>query len=66
MILGGNQFPADPAAVLALAESTHLTAYDLEYVELAHRLNVPLVTFDKQVLRKMPGVAVHPRDFVSA
>jgi predicted nucleic acid-binding protein len=51
---------------LARAASTDHPAYDTLFVELAHRLNRPLATFDESVLRLFPDVAKRPRDLVSA
>jgi predicted nucleic acid-binding protein len=42
------------------------SAYDLEFVALAQSLDVPFVTFDRQVLAAFPAVALHPQDFVAS
>jgi predicted nucleic acid-binding protein len=44
--------------VLALAEHSGCSAYDCEYVVLARQLGLSLVTDDRQLLRRFPGVAV--------
>jgi len=49
--LGLEQAPVDPAAVLQLAETTGLTAYDAAYVWLAGALGVELVSLDARVQR---------------
>lgn len=41
--------PADPAAVLALALETGLTAYDASYLWLARELKADLVTLDTKL-----------------
>jgi predicted nucleic acid-binding protein len=44
----------DQPRVVRLALDTGLTAYDASYLQVAQRLNLPLVTFDEQ-LRKACG-----------
>ena len=51
------------AVILALTAGSGLSAYDAEYVVLADRLGVRLVTTDAAVLREAPKVAVSPEDF---
>lgn len=45
-------------AILELAQASGCTTYDCEYVALALKLGVPLVTMDKQVLKAFPRFAV--------
>ena len=52
-------------SVLVLAERSGCTAYDCEFVALAERLGVRLVTSDRQVLREFPGVAVSLETFAT-
>lgn len=42
-----------------------VAVYDTLFVELADREKVPLVTFDRKLLRAFPGVAKQPREFAS-
>lgn len=58
-----NEWETGAEAILELAASSRLTAYDLEYVALARRVAVPLATFDRQILNEFPGVAVAPAEF---
>ena len=62
----GREHSTNTGRVLALSEGNRITAYDLEFVSLANRLAVPLVTFDKEVLAAFPNVAVHPAQFIAA
>jgi predicted nucleic acid-binding protein len=49
--------------VLSLCHSTRLTAYDCEFVALAHSLDMILVTSGGAVLKAFPGLAVSPEEF---
>jgi predicted nucleic acid-binding protein len=51
--------------VLELVSTSRCTSYDCEYVALAKEMNLALITFDKEVVREFPGVAVFPQDFVN-
>lgn len=53
-----------PAEILRLAAASGCTAYDCEYVALARRLEIPLVTADRQVLQGFPGTALSPSGFL--
>jgi predicted nucleic acid-binding protein len=48
---------------LTRAVETNLAVYDTLFVELAARQGVPLITFDKRLLRAAPTVARRPADF---
>ena len=50
--------------VLELTAMTNLSAYDAEFVVLAKQLGANLVTFDKKILKEMPGLAVEPEWFI--
>lgn len=54
----------DPAAVFELVRRHHLSAYDAQYAALALELGVPLVTQDKELLRKLPRTAVSMKGFL--
>ena len=51
---------------LRLATTHSVSVYDAEYVVLAQAQHVPLVTEDKELLRKFPATAVSMSDFVSS
>ena len=51
--------------VLKLADLSGCTAYDCEFVSVAERLQVPLVTNDKQVLAAFPSIATSMLDFLA-
>jgi len=51
--------------VLELMASSKCTSYDCEYVALAKEMNITLITFDKEVVRDFPQIAVFPQDFIN-
>ncbi|MDY6982351.1 MAG: type II toxin-antitoxin system VapC family toxin [Pseudomonadota bacterium] len=53
-LLAGNEYEADSALVLDLAATSGCTAYDCEFVALSQRLDVPLVTLDRALLKAFP------------
>lgn len=52
-LAGGTHAP-NAERVIGLAASSGCTAYDCEYVELAQRLGVPLLTADKKLVAAFP------------
>jgi len=57
-LLSDSTFQVDSAAVLALVRDSDCSACDCEFVALAMKLGVALVTEDKKLLRAFPAVAV--------
>lgn len=57
-VMRDHEFSVDSHSVLELAEQSHCSAYDCEYVALAKQLGVKLVTMDRDMLRAFPDVAV--------
>lgn len=60
-----REFDVASARVLELAEASGCTAYDCEFVSVAERLNVPLVTSDNKILAAFPSIAVSMADFTA-
>lgn len=60
-LVDGRTLDVHTDEVLPLASAPGLSAYDAEYVVLARRFGVQLLTTDGPVLQAF--VAVHPRDF---
>jgi predicted nucleic acid-binding protein len=58
--------PVEPDfdGVIELVGQSRCSAYDLQFVQVARELGVPLVTNDGQVLREFPGVARSPAEFL--
>ncbi len=61
----GRDFEVDSLEVLTLVERSTCSAYDCEFVALAQDLHVPLLTFDKKILRQFPNTAVSPHQFLA-
>jgi predicted nucleic acid-binding protein len=51
-------------AALALSLSSGVSPYDTLFVAMAQSHDLPLATFDKQVLKAFPDVALRPKDIV--
>ena len=58
-----REFAVPSEDVLELTSSHPISAYDAEFVALARRLSVPLITLDKPVRKLFPTVAIDPEDF---
>lgn len=62
-LMDANEFEVNSTQVMSLVLDSSCSAYDCEFVALADDLNVPLVTFDKKILREFPNIAIHPKEF---
>lgn len=47
-------------SALEVAALTKHPAYDALFIVLAEKLNCPLITWDKKLLQKFPGIALKP------
>lgn len=56
-LMAGGEFVVDSSAVLDLVARSTCSAYDCEFVALAHGLGVPLITTDRKIVREFPRVA---------
>lgn len=63
VLMQGREFEVESARVLELAESSKCSAYDCEYVTLAERLGVKLVTSDRKVLKAFSWIAIDMASF---
>ncbi|WP_420629700.1 type II toxin-antitoxin system VapC family toxin [Candidatus Leptofilum sp.] len=64
-ILKHKVYEVDSDWILRLVNKSSCSAYDCEFVSLAQRFGVLLVTADKQILRNFPETAVSPQQFVN-
>jgi predicted nucleic acid-binding protein len=55
-LLAGNEYDVDSFDVLELSRASGCTAYDCEFVALAKRLKVKLVTGDAKLRKAFPEV----------
>lgn len=53
-LLAGSEFEVDSKAVLELVRDSDCSAYDCEFIALANKLQVKLVTMDAKLLRAFP------------
>ncbi|RYU56787.1 PIN domain-containing protein [Methylolobus aquaticus] len=58
MLLADREYSIGSLEVLRLVEASECSAYGCEFVALAKRLGIALVTADRKVLQNFPGVAV--------
>ncbi len=63
-LVGAHEYTLGGERVLQLVAASPCSAYDCEYVALAEELQVRLVTWDQEVLRYFPQIAISPKDFV--
>jgi predicted nucleic acid-binding protein len=63
-LLGESEVAVDGESVLETAIRYSITAYDAQFVTLAESLGVPLVTFDRKLVKSCPGVAVSYAGFL--
>ncbi|MCD6570962.1 MAG: type II toxin-antitoxin system VapC family toxin, partial [Deltaproteobacteria bacterium] len=59
-----NEFSVSTPHILALVNESKCSAYDCEFVTLAHQLNTKLITQDKRILSEFPSVALNIDDFI--
>jgi predicted nucleic acid-binding protein len=62
--LGQKEFTVSTSAILQLVSRSHCSAYDCEFIALAHEESVQLVTTDRQILREFPEIAISLEKFV--
>lgn len=61
-----NEIHPDGDEVLDMAAERKLSAYDAQFAVTAANLQVPLVTFDGDLLKACPDLAIAPDQFAAA
>lgn len=64
--LADSEYNVNSMDVLTLAKETGCSAYDSEFVSLAKSLNLKLITGDKKLVQKFPGIAMTAGDYLRA
>lgn len=57
-LMAGGEYELDSTSVLELVRDSDCSAYDCEFIALAERLDVKLVTMDKKLLKEFPNRTV--------
>ena len=63
-MLDRKEFTVSTSAVLQLVSRSKCSAYDCEFVALAHANGVRLLTVDRQILHEFPEVAISLKRFL--
>ena len=63
-MLDRKEFTVSTSAALQLVSRSKCSAYDCEFVALAHANGVRLLTVDRQILHEFPEVAISLKRFV--
>lgn len=63
-VLHRREFTVSTSAVLQLVSRSKCSAYDCEFVAVAHANGVRLLTVDRQILREFPDVAISLEKFM--
>jgi predicted nucleic acid-binding protein len=63
-VLDRREFTVSTSAVLQLVSRSKCSAYDCEFVAVAHANGVRLLTVDRQILREFPEVAISLEKFM--
>lgn len=61
--LKGRELTVESHEALRLAVDSGCSAYDCEFVALARRLAVPLVTNDREVVKAFPAIAISLEEY---
>ncbi len=64
-LMEASAFEVNSTQVLELVHKSSCSSYDCEFVTLADDLRLKLVSFDKQVCREFPEIAIHPKKFIN-
>lgn len=62
-LMQNKEFELDSASILQMIDKSALSSYDSEYVVLAEKLGINLITNDKKILRLFPSLAISLKSF---
>jgi predicted nucleic acid-binding protein len=65
LVVAHNEFTVSSIDVLTLVDKSNCSAYDCEFVALAHTLETKLITQDKKILREFQETALSVSDFLA-
>lgn len=65
-LMDGYEQSASPAKIFETIKKSNCSAYDCEFVALAQELDIPLLTYDKQIIREFPSTALKPEDYLAS
>lgn len=51
--------------VMDLIAGSTCSSYDCEFVALAKSMETKLITYDKQIIKEFPGLAMRPEDYIA-
>lgn len=63
-LMKNKEYSVDSVQVFQFINHSKCSAYDCEFIALAHELDLPLVTFDKKLKSEFPDIAVSPQSFI--
>jgi predicted nucleic acid-binding protein len=61
----GSDVAVASAHILMLAAHSGCSAYDCEFVAVAQQMGVLLVTGDRELVKRFPGLAMTPQEFLT-
>jgi predicted nucleic acid-binding protein len=64
-LVGIHEYRISPPTVIELLMNSTCSSYDCEFVALAQKLDVKLLTYDKTILLQFPTTAVRPEDYLA-
>jgi len=64
-LLNDHEYEIPSVNIMQLVKNSQCSAYDCEFVALAHYLDVPFITADKKIIREFPNVAKSISSFLT-
>src|SRR5690349_3367905 len=58
MIFEDHELDADVETVFSFVRKSQCSPFDCQFVALAYQLGIRLLTYDKQILREFPDIAI--------